>query len=244
MKETDYSSSENKSLLFIVELEDILKEETTLEKTNSWDSIRVKKEQVGNNIIDNSWVLYNKIINSKINEEIEKRVPAINNIECNRYNENELVNVQLTIKRKTIFNLMQHYFDQFNDIDLINSGLDMILSDFTKKIIDKQQSTTMFLEFNRRIPNKPVLNKLEEIGEIINLDNGVLIRKSELRRIVNDLFNPDPRTLKNYMQCLIDFARQNGNPVNESFYEIRFNMRGFLETVRRYLNQNSRKYAN
>ncbi len=207
-------------------------------------SIKEKNKQVENNIINNSWVLYNKVINNKINEEIEKRIPSINNIECNDYNENELVNVQLTIKRKTVFDLNQYYFNQFNDLDLINSELDRILSDLTEQFIEKQQSTTMFLEFNGRRPNKLVLKKLEKIGIILNLDKGVLIRKSELRKIITNIFNPDPRTLENYMQCLIDFGMRNGKPVNESFYEISFNMRGFLEIVRRYLDERNRKYAN
>ena len=89
MNVTEYSSSNEKALLFIVDIENMLKEKTILKKTNSYDLIKTKREQVGNNIIDNSWVLYNKIINNRINDEIEKTIPSINNIECNEYNENE-----------------------------------------------------------------------------------------------------------------------------------------------------------
>ena len=216
----------------------MLKEKTILKKTNSYDSIETKREQVGNNIIDNAWVLYNKIINNRINDEIEKRIPSINYIECNEYNENELVNVQFTIKRKTILDLREHYFDQINNLDLINSEIDVILRDFVKEVIDKQQSTTVFLKFNGRKPNKLVLKKLEIIGIILTSEQGVLIQKSKLRQIIEDTFNPDPRTIENYMQCLMDFGVQNGKQVNESYFEILFNMRGFLETVRRYLNEN------
>ena len=238
MNVTEYSSSNEKALLFIVDIENMLKEKTILKKTNSYDSIKTKREQVGNNIIDNSWVLYNKIINNRINDEIEKTIPSINNIECNEYNENELVNVQFTIKRKTILDLREHYFDQINNLDLINSEIDVILRDFVKEVIDKQQSTTVFLKFNGRKPNKLVLKKLEIIGIILTSEQGVLIQKSKLRQIIEDTFNPDPRTIENYMQCLMDFGVQNGKQVNESYFEILFNMRGFLETVRRYLNEN------
>lgn len=238
MNVTEYSSSNEKALLFIVDIENMLKEKTILKKTNSYDSIETKREQVGNNIIDNSWVLYNKIINNRINDEIEKRIPSINYIECNEYNENELVNVQFTIKRKTILDLREHYFDQINNLDLINSEIDVILRDFVKEVIDKQQSTTVFLKFNGRKPNKLVLKKLEIIGIILTSEQGVLIQKSKLRQIIEDTFNPDPRTIENYMQCLMDFGVQNGKQVNESYFEILFNMRGFLETVRRYLNEN------
>ena len=238
MNVTEYSSSNEKALLFIVDIENMLKEKTILKKTNSYDLIKTKREQVGNNIIDNSWVLYNKIINNRINDEIEKRIPSINYIECNEYNENELVNVQFTIKRKTILDLREHYFDQINNLDLINSEIDVILRDFVKEVIDKQQSTTVFLKFNGRKPNKLVLKKLEIIGIILTSEQGVLIQKSKLRQIIEDTFNPDPRTIENYMQCLMDFGVQNGKQVNESYFEILFNMRGFLETVRRYLNEN------
>jgi len=238
MNVTEYSSSNEKALLFIVDIENMLKEKTILKKTNSYDSIKTKREQVGNNIIDNAWVLYNKIINNRINDEIEKTIPSINNIECNEYNENELVNVQFTIKRKTILDLREHYFDQINNLDLINSEIDVILRDFVKEVIDKQQSTTVFLKFNGRKPNKLVLKKLEIIGIILTSEQGVLIQKSKLRQIIEDTFNPDPRTIENYMQCLMDFGVQNGKQVNESYFEILFNMRGFLETVRRYLNEN------
>ena len=238
MNVTEYSSSNEKALLFIVDIENMLKEKTILKKTNSYDSIETKREQVGNNIIDNAWVLYNKIINNRINDEIEKTIPSINNIECNEYNENELVNVQFTIKRKTILDLREHYFDQINNLDLINSEIDVILRDFVKEVIDKQQSTTVFLKFNGRKPNKLVLKKLEIIGIILTSEQGVLIQKSKLRQIIEDTFNPDPRTIENYMQCLMDFGVQNGKQVNESYFEILFNMRGFLETVRRYLNEN------
>ena len=238
MNVTEYSSSNEKALLFIVDIENMLKEKTILKKTNSYDLIKTKREQVGNNIIDNAWVLYNKIINNRINDEIEKRIPSINNIECNEYNENELVNVQFTIKRKTILDLREHYFDQINNLDLINSEIDVILRDFVKEVIDKQQSTTVFLKFNGRKPNKLVLKKLEIIGIILTSEQGVLIQKSKLRQIIEDTFNPDPRTIENYMQCLMDFGVQNGKQVNESYFEILFNMRGFLETVRRYLNEN------
>ena len=238
MNVTEYSSSNEKALLFIVDIENMLKEKTILKKTNSYDLIKTKREQVGNNIIDNSWVLYNKIINNRINDEIEKTIPSINNIECNEYNENELVNVQFTIKRKTILDLREHYFDQINNLDLINSEIDVILRDFVKEVIDKQQSTTVFLKFNGRKPNTLVLKKLEIIGIILTSEQGVLIQKSKLRQIIEDTFNPDPRTIENYMQCLMDFGVQNGKQVNESYFEILFNMRGFLETVRRYLNEN------
>jgi len=238
MNVTEYSSSNEKALLFIVDIENMLKEKTILKKTNSYDSIKTKREQVGNNIIDNAWVLYNKIINNRINDEIEKRIPSINYIECNEYNENELVNVQFTIKRKTILDLREHYFDQINNLDLINSEIDVILRDFVKEVIDKQQSTTVFLKFNGRKPNTLVLKKLEIIGIILTSEQGVLIQKSKLRQIIEDTFNPDPRTIENYMQCLMDFGVQNGKQVNESYFEILFNMRGFLETVRRYLNEN------
>ena len=238
MNVTEQSLFKDKALLFIVDIENMLKEKTILKKTNSYDSIKTKREQVGNNIIDNAWVLYNKIINNRINDEIEKTIPSINNIECNEYNENELVNVQFTIKRKTILDLREHYFDQINNLDLINSEIDVILRDFVKEVIDKQQSTTVFLKFNGRKPNKLVLKKLEIIGIILTSEQGVLIQKSKLRQIIEDTFNPDPRTIENYMQCLMDFGVQNGKQVNESYFEILFNMRGFLETVRRYLNEN------
>jgi hypothetical protein len=238
MNVTEQSLFKDKALLFIVDIENMLKEKTILKKTNSYDSIETKREQVGNNIIDNAWVLYNKIINNRINDEIEKRIPSINYIECNEYNENELVNVQFTIKRKTILDLREHYFDQINNLDLINSEIDVILRDFVKEVIDKQQSTTVFLKFNGRKPNKLVLKKLEIIGIILTSEQGVLIQKSKLRQIIEDTFNPDPRTIENYMQCLMDFGVQNGKQVNESYFEILFNMRGFLETVRRYLNEN------
>ena len=238
MNVTEQSLFKDKALLFIVDIENMLKEKTILKKTNSYDLIKTKREQVGNNIIDNSWVLYNKIINNRINDEIEKTIPSINNIECNEYNENELVNVQFTIKRKTILDLREHYFDQINNLDLINSEIDVILRDFVKEVIDKQQSTTMCLKFNGRKPNKLVLKKLEIIGIILTSEQGVLIQKSKLRQIIEDTFNPDPRTIENYMQCLMDFGVQNGKQVNESYFEILFNMRGFLETVRRYLNEN------
>jgi len=238
MNVTEQSLFKDKALLFIVDIENMLKEKTILKKTNSYDSIETKREQVGNNIIDNAWVLYNKIINNRINDEIEKTIPSINNIECNEYNENELVNVQFTIKRKTILDLREHYFDQINNLDLINSEIDVILRDFVKEVIDKQQSTTVFLKFNGRKPNKLVLKKLEIIGIILTSEQGVLIQKSKLRQIIEDTFNPDPRTIENYMQCLMDFGVQNGKQVNESYFEILFNMRGFLETVRRYLNEN------
>ena len=238
MNVTEQSLFKDKALLFIVDIENMLKEKTILKKTNSYDLIKTKREQVGNNIIDNSWVLYNKIINNRINDEIEKTIPSINNIECNEYNENELVNVQFTIKRKTILDLREHYFDQINNLDLINSEIDVILRDFVKEVIDKQQSTTVFLKFNGRKPNTLVLKKLEIIGIILTSEQGVLIQKSKLRQIIEDTFNPDPRTIENYMQCLMDFGVQNGKQVNESYFEILFNMRGFLETVRRYLNEN------
>ena len=238
MNVTEQSLFKDKALLFIVDIENMLKEKTILKKTNSYDSIETKREQVGNNIIDNAWVLYNKIINNRINDEIEKRIPSINYIECNEYNENELVNVQFTIKRKTILDLREHYFDQINNLDLINSEIDVILRDFVKEVIDKQQSTTVFLKFNGRKPNTLVLKKLEIIGIILTSEQGVLIQKSKLRQIIEDTFNPDPRTIENYMQCLMDFGVQNGKQVNESYFEILFNMRGFLETVRRYLNEN------
>ena len=238
MNVTEQSLFKDKALLFIVDIENMLKEKTILKKTNSYDLIKTKREQVGNNIIDNAWVLYNKIINNRINDEIEKTIPSINNIECNEYNENELVNVQFTIKRKTILDLREHYFDQINNLDLINSEIDVILRDFVKEVIDKQQSTTVFLKFNGRKPNTLVLKKLEIIGIILTSEQGVLIQKSKLRQIIEDTFNPDPRTIENYMQCLMDFGVQNGKQVNESYFEILFNMRGFLETVRRYLNEN------
>jgi len=195
--------NEEKSLLLFVDVKDILNQKVKLDNTNSWDSIELKNKQVGNNIINNSWVLYNKIFNLKIYEEIEKRIPSINDIECNEYNENELVNVRTRIKRKTSRDFNATVISKYNDDIFINNELDNVLTNYSKKYFEKQQqSTTMFLEFKGRNPNKFVLNRLEKIGSELDASDGVIFSRTRLKELIKDLLNPDKRTFNDYFQCL------------------------------------------
>lgn len=237
------SIREEKTLLLIVDIKDMMGHKTILKNTQNYDSIQTKREQVYNNLISNSLSLYNKLSNHKINEEIDKRIQLIEQIECNAYNENELVSVRLELKRKTIDDINKYLINQYNDTSLTNIELDRILSDFTRDYFAKQQSTTMFLKYKGKDPNSFVLKRLEKIGRELDQQNGVLIRRSKMEKIINDLFNPDYRTLNNYLQCLTDFGSQNGKPVSETFSEISFNMRGFSNTVAEYIKENAKKYA-
>ena len=40
----------------------------------------------------------------------------------------------------------------------------------------------------------------------MKLGTGVLIRNSEMKEMIENTFDPDPRTVENYMHYLIDFS--------------------------------------
>ena len=100
----------------------------------------------------------------------------------------------------------------------------------------------MFLEFKGRIPNIFVLKRLESIGKELDSSQGVVFSRTELKRLIKDILNPEKRTLEDYFKCFTNFSKQNGKPITEMF-EISYNMKGFYETVLRYIEENSLKYA-
>jgi len=225
--------SEEKSLLLFVDVKDIVNQKIKLEDTNSYDSIQLKNKQVGDNIIKNSWVLYNNIINDKIDNEIDNRFSSIEDIECNENNEKELVTFKIISDRKTITNFSKYVIKKCGDIVYVNKELGNVLNDVSKDYFKKQQqTTTKTINFNGRRPKTFVLKRLELMGEIMDGYESVVFTKNELNEIILDILDkPDIRTSNAYYKCFIDYSKQIGG-VKGGMFEVRFNMRGFSEIVR------------
>ena len=230
--------AEDNSLLLFVDVKDILNQKIKLDNTNSFDSIDTKREQVGNNIINNSRVLYNNIINNKIEEEFENRFHPIENIECNVSNENELVMHKVMLNRKTITDFSKYVIAKCDNIIDVNKELGEILNNVTRSYFEKQQqATTKTINFNGRKPRTFVLKRLEIIAVMIDSYDSVIFTKNELNQIISDgLDNPDERTSKEYYKCMIEYAKQQGGVIM-GMYEMRFNMRGFSDTVKGIMNE-------
>ena len=233
--------TEENSLLLFVDVKDILNQEVELDNTNSWDSSELINKQVGNNLIKNSWVLYNNIINNRIEKEIDNRVPYIEDIECNEYNENEYIISKIVFKRKTFVDFKNYVISKYGNTNHINLELFNILDKTSKEYFEKQQqTTTKTINYNGRKPKTFVLKRLETIGKMLSEYDTVIFSNIELKQIIKDaLDNPDDRTINLYYDCMIDYAKQNGR-IRSGMYEVRLNMRGFLETVR---NIRDEKYA-
>ena len=220
------------SLLLFVDVKEILHHKVELKDTKSYDSIEGKKEQVGNNIIKNSWVLYNNIINNKINEEIDNRVPSLENIECNENNEKELVTCKVISDRKTITYFSKYVIEKCGDIVYVNKELGNVLNDICEGYFKKQQTTTKTINFNGRTPKTFVLKRLELMGAMMEGYESVVFTERELKQIISDVLDkPDVRTSKAYYDCFIDYSKQIGG-VKGGMFVVRFNMRGFADTVR------------
>lgn len=219
------------SLLLFVDVKDILNQKIKLDNTNSYDSIDTKKKQVCNNIINNSRVLYSNIINNKIEEEIDNRVPSLEDIECNVNNENERITFKAITTRKTITDYSKYVISKCGELRYANLELGDILDNITRDYFEKQQTTTKTINFNGRKPRTYVLKRLEMMALMIDSNKSVIFTANELNRIILDVLgNPDQRTITTYYECLVDYAKQNGGI--GGMFVIRFNMRGFLETVR------------
>jgi hypothetical protein len=228
------------------DVNDILHQKVNLKKTDSYDSPKTKNKQVGDNIINNSWVLYNKNFNNIINEEIEKRIPIMNNIECDNYNENEKANVNIKLKRKTIVEFVSCMYLKHEDTYHVNDGLDEILTNYISGYLQKQQHTTSCIIYDGRIPDMRVLKKLKRIGQNMDCYKNVNFKESELKDIIREVVdNPVERTELKYMKCLKDFAKKSGNGL-AGIWEITCNMRGFTQTVNRLIKEEypNSKYAN
>jgi hypothetical protein len=233
--------------MLYVDVKDILQDKVDLEKTNSWDSPETKNKQVGNNIINNSWVLYNKIFNNTINEEIEKRIPIMNYVECNNYNENEIINVNIKLKRKTITGFMACMVLKHENANYSNDELEEVITNYISEYLEKQQHTTSScIIYDGHIPDMRVLKKLKQIGQMIDCYETVNFKESELKQIIRDVVNnPVERTELKYMKCLKDFAKNSGNGVG-GMWEVVCNMRGFTQTVNELIKEKypNSKYAN
>jgi len=149
------------SLLLFVDVKDILNQKIKLDNTNSYDSIDTKREQVCNNIINNSRVLYSNIINNKLEEEFENRFHSIEYIECNVNNENERITFKAITTRKTITDYSRYVISKCGDLVYANLELGDILSNITKDYFEKQQTTTKTINFNGRKPKTFVLKRFE-----------------------------------------------------------------------------------
>lgn len=220
------------SLLLFVDVKDILHHKVELKNTKSYDSPKEKNQQVGNNLIDNSWVLYNKISNNKINEEIDNRFHSLDDIECNENNENELVTSKIISDRKTITDFSKYVIEKCGDIVYVNKELSNVLNDICEGYFKKQQTTTKTINFNGRTPKAFVLKRLEMMGAMMEGYESVVFTDRELKQIILDVLGkPDERTARAYYDCFVDYSKQIGG-VRGGMFEVRFNMRGFAETVR------------
>ncbi len=230
--------NEDKSLLLFVDVKDILNQKIKLENTKSYDSIETKRKQIGDNIINNAWVLYNNIINNKIDDEIDNRFHSIEDIECNIDNENEIIIFKTISDRKTITDFLKYVNTKRGNVIDANLELKEILNNITRDYFEKQQqTTTKTINFKGRKPGTYVLKRLELVGTELDSSNSVIFTKNELNQIiVNALNKPDERTSKEYYKCMIDYAKQN-NGVMAGMYEMRFNMRGFSDTIKRIINE-------
>ncbi len=229
---------EDKSLLLFVDVKDILHHKVKLENTKSYDSIKEKNEQVVNNLINNSRVLYNNIINNKIDEEIDNRIHSIYDIECNVNNENERVTFKAITTRKIITDYSKYVISKRGDLVCANLELGNILDNITKDYFRKQQQTTAkTINFNGRKPRTFVLKRLEMMASILDDNESVIFTTNELNQIISIVLdNPDERTTKAYYKCMINYAQQNNGGIS-GMYEIRLNMRGFLDTVKAIKNE-------
>lgn len=228
------SIKKEESLLLSVDVKDMLSQKIILNNTNSYESIETKKNQVFNNIINNAWVLYNNIINNKIDEEIDNRFHPIEDIECNIHNENENIMFKTILDRKTITDFSKYVSTKCGDVTYADTELSEILNNITRDYFEKQQqTTTKTINFKGHKPRTYVLKRLECIGMMIDSYDSVVFKKHELNQIISDILNiPDERTSKAYYDCIIDYAKQN-NGVIAGMYEMRYNMRGFSDTVKR-----------
>ena len=239
------SIKKEESLLLFVDVKDILNQKIKLENTKSYDSIETKRKQVGDNIINNAWVLYNNIINNKIDDEIDNRFHPIEDIECNIDNENEIIIFKTISDRKTITDFLKYVNIKRGNVIYANLELKEILNNITRDYFEKQQqTTTKTINFKGHKPKTYVLKRLELVGTELNSYDSVIFTKNELNQIiVNVLDKPDERTSKTYYDCMIDYAKQNDGVI-VGMHEIKFNMRGFSDTVKRIMNEKSEKYAN
>ena len=225
--------NDDNSLLLLVDVKDILHYKVKLDNTKSYDSIKEKNKQVANNIINNSRVLYNNIINNKINEEIDNRIHSIEYIKCNEYNEKEKVKYQSISNRKTISNYLKYVIEKCGDISYASTELNNILDNTAKEYFEKQQqATTRTLNYKGHAPRTIVLKKLERIGMFMDSYESVVFTNNDLNEIISDVLDrPDERTSKAYYECLLDYSRQIGG-LKGGMFEVRFNMRGFSDTVK------------
>ena len=216
-------------LLLFVDEGNISDELNKLSNSN----VKDKSAQGSLEIINKSWVLYNNILNNKINEEIDNKFYSITDIECNEYNENENVLYKIISSRKLLVKFREYLISKHNEDTFANLELNKIIEEVVEEYFrNQQQTTTKTLSFNKRKPSTFVLKRLEIIGiELASYDK-VIFTNNELKQlIINSLENPDRRTIIPYYDCLIDYAKQTDKVIG-GFNEVRFNMRGFLETVR------------
>jgi hypothetical protein len=224
---------EDNSLLLFVDVNDFKDMKVKLDKTYKSDSLQHKRKQVVNNLIENSRVLYNRIMNSNINEVIENRFENIQDVECNEHNENENVVMKVIVNRKSINNYKKYIVSKCEDVLDINTELSNTLNEVSNDYFEKQQqTTTKTVKYNNKTPRTFVLKRLESIGMMLASSDSVIFTNNELKQIINDVLdNPDERTVKSYYECLTNFAKENGG-IQGGLYKVKFNMRGFLDSVK------------
>ncbi len=211
--------------------------ELKLSNTNSNDSNEIKNNQIGDNLIDNSRVLYNSLINNKEYNTFENKFHYIHEIEYNAYNENEYVMCKLFIKRKTINDFNNYIISKNGDKTLASLEFHNVIEDIVKDYLEKQQqTTTMILEFNGRIPNKLVLKRLKKIAIEVEDKESVVFSDDEIKEMIKIALNPVDRTLQSYIDCIVNFSMQNGKPIL-GFWTKKYNLRGFSDTVDRILEE-------
>lgn len=220
-----------------LELTKAFNQNIKLDNTNSWESIKTKQDQVYNNIINNAIRIEDDALDEFIEKQLEQRIPFIWNVDSNSNNENEPIVCRIICRRKEFADFSRYVHSKYGESFYANKELADIISQIASDYFAKQQSATMIkIVFKGREQIPPfVLKRLSKIANEIDNHNSVMFSDFELNQIIkNVLDNPDKRTARDYLACLIDYAKQNGGN-RMTMFEAFYNMRGFRVAVSKLL---------
>lgn len=206
-----------------------------LDNTVSYDSIIDKKEQVEINLIDNSIRDYNQYIENKINEKLDLVIPHIDKIDNSYDNVEEYIECRFHIKQSLLKEFKKAFELKYDSESGLSLELTLLIEKFLKEFFNIQhQDTSSFLRFDRKDPRKDVLLKLLDISSKIQFYQSTTFTRIQLQQLIEETLGvQDSRTVKKYVNCMIDFSgKMMGQAQN---YNGQFNMRGLNDAVSKKL---------
>ncbi len=205
-----------------------------LKNTNEILDKKTKRKQVGSNVIDKAILEYNLEIDDIFTNEIDTKIPYIDQIKYNNQSKYDEKNIcRVSLKNSVITKLQNWSKTKYSNNYSSNKELELILDEYFEKLDselnNETTSSSSFIQYACATPRLDVLKRLRDISEELKCNPTNIFSKKDLLFIIEKQEGiRDNRVIKKYHECLLMYSIKK-NQANIQHDE--YNMSGFRSDV-------------